>query len=166
MPSPFPVEDWYPNFEAIRRSIKQPLSDAAEDAITAIRRRTTEGRDRFGRQFEPYAPFTRRKKALGGRPIPAQPVTLVRTGGMLNSLRKFPIRNGFRIRPTGARNVSLGLQHQRGFPPTNLPARQWFGLSPSQRRRLSAKHGRRILQNVSQAAVRNKGGSLSIDFVV
>lgn len=74
------------------RELEQEVTDAARrgvaesgpEVVSAIRRRTDRGVDRFGRRFAPYRPLTVRKRQAAG--LPVNRVTLNFTGEMLGSL--------------------------------------------------------------------------------
>ena len=136
------------------------MEQGARMARRFIRARTRKGIDRFGNRFARYAPSTAQKK---GR---FSPVTLQESGQMLQSLSirtnedvsfdpsagppgggqlrasssgQFvspqDVTFGAAVNLKGSRNRRIGRFHMEGT--TNMPRRQWFGLTPNEEQRVT-----------------------------
>ena len=110
---------------------------AAPKVVSAIKARTTSGRDLDDNNFEPYSTRSaagRRyvQEHKGGRVFP---VTLHKSGTMQGNLKaRRKGRSRMSVAVVG-RHSDLAVTHQRGLG--NVPARPWLGMSPSDMRELN-----------------------------
>jgi len=149
------------------------MEQGARMARRFIRARTRKGIDRFGNRFAAYAPSTAQRK---GR---FSPVTLQETGQMLSSLSirtnddvsfdpsaapagggqlrasssgQFvspqDVTFGAAVNLKGSRNRRIGRFHMEGT--TNMPRRQWFGLTPNEEQRVTNVMGTNTKDAISR----------------
>jgi len=105
--------------------------DGARTAVRLIRERTVRGYDRHGRPFRPYAERTREDRAKRGRQV--DHVDLSDTGAMLAALTVRPRGSGrAEVIFAAPREAAKAAGHQ--FGARHLPKREFFGLTPRERR--------------------------------
>lgn len=124
------------------RPVPRIVRSAAEDVLQSIKRRTQAGRDIHGRPFRRYAQFTARQKKRYA------PVTLVESYRMQRALRVRRIGKNVQSVGFGADRAmeKRGRHHKYGT--MKMPQRDWFGLSPSQERRISKRWETKWLKEV------------------